>query len=206
MFVAVWNAFPNVYRMLDEIVRYCTGLLGFIVTIPISGVETYFLDVLKETGYGRKLIRVDDATKEMFNIWKWLFTQGTLTSENSIVVVLAGFVTRFLYRFTKSVYLLRNILAAKTEEELVQVVVNSLRHRVFLLRIAAIVFGIILAGLSIGFYVFVVGWALFWLSGEAWKTVLPQDSKIIKVKFPRSKVIRKRLNLRTGPDTATGQA
>lgn len=199
--VEMWDAFPNLLKMLDLTLAYSSGFAGYLVTIPIAGFENYYIQALRDAKLANRLIKTEDAVRLFFAPWKWLSRQGTLTSENGLLEVMAGWFARFVYRFTKRVQLLRNVIKAQNAAELAKAIVDSLRGKVALLRIAAIAFGIIIVLIIVAFAVWILALGAWTVFEADWrKVVLPQDSKIVKTTYKRKTVRRHRVNERTGPD------
>lgn len=195
--LAFWKAFPNIPKMADIALRWMTSLTGRLVTVPYSGLGELFISRLKPLGYNARLIRLDDAVRLIVTGPKVLLRYATLTDETGIVGLLAGWLARFIYIWTKRIRWLAFLIREPTVETFVAKVVKSLKFKMRFFFWGAVVLGalVLLSAICVlgGLVLFPLGF----LNGDSQKLLLPQDSK----RKWRRKGGNARINRRRGPDT-----
>jgi len=191
-----WHAFPNVSKMADIALRWITSLTGRLVTVPYSGLAELFIARLKPLGYNSRLVRLDDAVRLIVTGPKVLLRYATLTDETGIVGLLAAWLARFIYVWTKRIKWLAFLIGEPTVELFIAKVVKSLKFKVRFFFWAAVILGalVLLSAICVlgGLVLFPFGF----LNGDAQKLLLPQDSK----RTWRKRGGNARVNRRRGPD------
>jgi len=195
-----WSEFPNPLSMFDEFLRAATGIVGIVVTMPFQGARTIVVAALRDRGIHNRLIRVDDAVDGFFGAMIKMFNEVTLTSENGVFDLFLQMFSRWLYRLIKGLKFLPGLIQAKDEFDFITLVRNSWIKRIRLYKIAVLVLGIAAAVVGISTSVAFLAIPLYW--SEIGKKILAQDSKIVRKR--RRGRFQYRVNLRAGPDTASG--
>lgn len=169
---AVWDAAPNPLAMWDAVMNFFTGLPGLVVSAPFNGMKEFVLDQLRKGKMLKRVMTLEQAINLAFDAASEFARNVTFMDSSGIVGWLAGWIGRFLWTLTKRIKLLRSLFRAKSEAEAIQVVLDSLKRRVGLLRIVAMVIGAILIIHTIGFMFWTIGLALLFLEGSVEKRLL----------------------------------
>lgn len=197
LFRELWDAFPNPIAMADAVVSFFTGLLGFLVQIPIAGVEKSILDALSKSKARHRVFTTEQMIRIWFDIWRTAVQTVTFTGENSLLEFLARSLAIGIWRLSRRIRLIRGLIAAKTEAEMISVFLRSLKSKVGLLRVFAIIIGSAVLAIGVGFFVWTIAMSIAVLEKKVFEKALPQDSTFTKKPHTYR---RRRLNLRSGPD------
>jgi len=165
-------AFPNPVAMLDVLVNFFTGLPGIFVSAPFVAMEIAIIKRLKALKVHNRLMTLENAVHMAFDAHAEVARQITFTDSSGLLGWLGGVIGRFLWTFAKRLKLLRDLLGAKSEAEVIRVVINSLKSRVSLLRVVAMVIGIVLAIEWLGFLLWNIGLLLLFIEGSVAKLLL----------------------------------
>lgn len=195
---ASFAAFPNIFRVVDLWVQYFTGLVGRVLTIPLSGSERQAAELIKSSRWRTRATSAEGAIRIAFEAPKKFITFITLTDDNGLLTVIAGWLARWIYRAFKRVnFILKLIGAAQiSEAEIAKVILEKWLKKATFYKTTAIIIG--------GFYVLAyaatrisaMGIAFAVLDGTAEKWFWSQDSK----RFWSRKSGSFRRNKRAGPD------
>lgn len=169
---AFWSAFPNPLAMLDIALSFFTGLLGVATAAPINAMEAMFIKRLRENKIHNRVMTLENAVRLAFQGHAELVRNVTFTDSSGIVGWLAQWIGSFLWRLSKNISLLRDLLGAKTQQEAIDAVLRALKKRVGLLRVVAAIIAVILVVETLGFLLWCVGLALFFVEGSATKLLL----------------------------------
>lgn len=195
---ALYKFPPDLWTAANAIIEFGTGLPSVFLTSYYSGIEAFIQEKVKEAGYHNKLLRFDNAISISFQAIRSGISELTLTSDDGILVYLSQALGRMVWTFAKHVKLLRQLIGANTLEEVVELIYNKLKRRAQFLRAIAFYIGVIVFFAFVGFQIFLVGFLVNLINGKTLALLLSQDS--MKKRIPVRKTIRKRVNLRTGPD------
>lgn len=194
-----WTAFPRPVAMLDAVVRYTSSIAGILVVLPIAAFQRSFREYLNRGKVGARLIRVDDAFDLMFESLKFTAQTVTFTGESGLQGAIAGMFGRLLWRLRSKVKLLRLIISATSEADLIHKIVLSYERKFIFYRTVTIVFAVIFITFAFAVWWFIVGLAGYlFFSADPFKDILPQDSKRAYV----SGRMQHRQNKRRGSDTS----
>lgn len=191
---AFWSKFPDPFGMLDEFLRVATSLVGAVLT---SGLQTQLLLIqaqIQSRGLHNKLIRVDDAVSGFFGTYIEFVKQVTFTSESGLFEWLLQKFAMWLYRTVKQVRLISGLIQSRTAEQFADVVIQSWKQKLSLLRVVGLVVAIVSVVGIVGFAL--TSWIFSWNFGVFKSFILPQDSARV---WRRG--FQHRVNKRTGPDT-----
>lgn len=192
------KAFPWPLAMLDAVLRYTSAVVGIIVVLPIAAFQRAFREHLQRGKVGQRLIRVDDAFDLMFESFKWTANTVTFTGESGLQAAIANMFGRALWRLRGRIKLLRLVISATSEADLIHKIVLSYERKAIFYRTVAIVFAVIFITFAFAVWWFIVGLAGYlFFSPDPFKDVLPQDSK----RRYRSGRMQHRVNKRRGPDS-----
>lgn len=192
----LWKAFPHPFKMLDVVIGFATGLPGVILTIPIETLKAEYLAVLRVGKVHNRLMTVEDAASALFDSHSEFIKTVTFTNDSTFLQWLGESVGRWAWSFVKRFKTLLKILGAKSEEELIQIIVKKVLTRLRFLRFLAVLYAFILVVEIYGFFFMLVGFTLTMSSGRFERGILPQDSKRIRTNKRR----RVRENKRKGSD------
>ncbi len=175
----VIQAFPNPVAMLDAVVNFFTGLPGVFVSAPFVAMEAALISRLKKAKMHNRVMTLEKAIHLAFDAHAEVARNLTFTDSSGLIGWLAGAIGRFLWSLAKNLKLLRNLIGAKTEAEAIQVVLRSLQSKANLLRVVAMVIGILLAIEWIGFLLWNIGLMLIFIEGGVNKLLLfPNRPKV----------------------------
>lgn len=169
---ALWNAFPNPVKMLDVAFNFITGIPGILVSAPFIAVETAFIRKLRQAKLHNRLMTLENAVHMAFDAHAEFVRNITFTDSSGIVGWLAGWIGRFLWTFGKRVKLILSLLGARTEAEVISVVLRALKSRLALIRVIAAVLAVILLIEWLGFLFWFIGLMLLFIEGSATKLLL----------------------------------
>lgn len=195
---ALFRLPPDLWTAINALVEFATGLPGIFLTSYYSGIEAFIQEKIKEAGLHNRLIRFDQAMRIPFEAIRSGINELTLTSDDGILVYVSQALGRIAWRFMKHVKLLRQLIGAETLEDVIRIFYDKLKRRGRFLRAIAFYIGVVVFFAFAGFQIFLVGLLVNLINGKTVALLLSQDSKKKRFRIKRS--IRKRVNLRAGPD------
>lgn len=200
---SLWVAFPNPVAMLDVLISFFTGLPGILTAAPFNAMEEMFIDRLRAAKLHNRVMTLENAIRLAFQSHAEVVRNVTFTDSSGIVGWLAGVIGRFLWTLGKRFRFLLDLLGAKSEEQVIQVVLNSLKRRAGLIRVVAMVIGIILAVEWVGFLLWCIGLGLFFVEGSVERLLLFPNRPRVRENKPSTQYRQKRA--KSNPRRSKGQ-
>lgn len=195
------SAFPNVLKMADVVARWATSLLGRALAAPIRGVAEMMIARLKDGRLHNRVLRLDDAVRMVSRGFEEALQFVTMTDETGLLGLICGILARRVFRFVKRVKLIAGLIAAKTEEEFVAIVIQSLKTRAYLFVWLALIVAAVGVVIVASVWVCFTCWCLVFIKSLESEYLLPQDSKRVW----RKRGGLSRSNARRGPDLVGAQ-
>jgi len=190
--------FPNPVRMFDAFLRFGTTLGGIATALPSQTQLEFWVDFLRKAGIANKVMTAEQAVRAMFGSVTAYSQAVTQTGENGLAEWIAQRLGMFIYHFVKKWKFIYKLIGAKSEAEIVRLIVGKLtggaRRLFWLYVISFALFLVQFMALEVLF----LGFGLSLLTGSFQKRLLSQDSKRV---YARKKgKLQFRVNERTGPD------
>lgn len=193
----ITEAFPYPTDMLDAAMRLASAMPGLFISLPFEGQKQILLDEIRQRKLGQRLIRVDDAVSAFFDTQVETLKTATFTSEGGIVEWFMAAFARFAFRWFKNVTFILKVIKVQNEAEFVQLVIQSWKSKLNLMRTVIVILAIAAVVISYGIALSMFSFALnFGIFAE---NILPQDSKRVRKRRGRMQF---RVNARTGYDFA----
>jgi len=193
---ALIRSFPNLVKMADDVARFATSLIGRALAVPITGVGEALIDRLRDGKLHNRVIRVDEAIRMFARGPEEVVQAITFTDETGLVGLMASAIGRFVYRFVKRFRLIAGLIAAKTEEEFIAIVLQSLLRRVWLISWAAIIVAAVVIITYLSWVWIMTSFCFVFIKQLEDRYILPQDSKR---SWRKGGAVTRR-NARRGPD------
>lgn len=141
-----WNAFidafPNVFRMANEVVGFFSGVIPILLTLPLQGVKEVYGNLLDKAGGKTRLITLSEAGRAAVDGPILLFGEISQFNENTLIGVLALAIGRFLYHTFKKVKLAAFLFKVSSEAEMIakvkQVITGKLKLGLVFLSVRAL--------------------------------------------------------------------
>lgn len=193
------DAFPNPTKMFDVALNFFTGMPGLIVSAPFEGMKEFVLTQLRKGKVLKRVMTLEQAVNLAFDAHAEFARNVTFTDSSGIVGWLAGVIGRFLWTLGKRIKFILALLKAKTEDQVIAVVLNSLKSKAALIRVVAVVIGAILLVHTVGFLFWVIGLGLIFLEGS-------YEKRLLFPNRPRIAVDKNSRQYRQGVSKAKGRA
>lgn len=196
LFADLWDAFPNVFTMLDLMVQFSTGLIGRLITIPFAGVEGYLLDLMRFYKVHNRVMTAEQFVKAVVRAQSEVVTNLTGTSSNSIqTAVLQGLAT-WSWALWKRFKFIQKLTRITSYEDFLKLYLSKVTSR-FRFYGVVVFFVAVFASIAwTGAIAILIGCSLAIVTGEFQKFLLPQNSKRV---WRKTGAVH-RQNRRRGPD------
>lgn len=191
----VWKAFPHPFKMLDLVVAFVTGIPGILIAFHFLRAKRNIIEILQLRKLDNKLIRVDDAVDGFINSQIMTLKQVTFTSENGLFEYLLQRFGTWLWRLKKKIWLFSKLIKAKSEAELIAVLINSYKGKFKFFKLFYACMGVAAFVIGLSITICLMSFSLNF--GEFYAYILAQDSKRVR---GLRKNTQYRVNEKKGPD------
>lgn len=198
---AFLRAFPNLLAMADVVARWATSLLGRAVAAPIRGVAELLVARLTDRRLHNRVLRLDDAARMVSRGFEEAIQFVTMTDETGLLGLVSGMLARRIFRLVKRFKLVAGLIAAKTEEEFVALILQSLKTRAYLFVWLALIIAVVGVVIVASVWICYTCWCVVFIKSLESEYLLPQDSRRVW----RKKGGLSRSNARRGPDVVGAQ-
>jgi len=199
LFRDLWDAFPNVVRMLDILYIFSTGLLGRLITVPFAGIEGLLLDLAKFYKIQHRVMTVEGSIKAVSRALGEVVTNLTGTSSSSLESALATGFARWGWALWKRFGFIQKLTRITSYEDFLKIFIDKFKARGRFLGVAFFFIAVFASIAWTGALAILMGLALAMVTGEFQKLILPQDSK----REWRKRGGMARQNKRKGPDKSS---
>jgi len=192
----LWDAFPNVFTMLDLMAQFSTGLLGRLITVPFAGVEGYLLDLMRLYKVNNRVMTAEAFVKAVVRAQSEVVTNLTGTSSNSIQSAVLQGLARWTWALWKRFEFIQALTRIRSYEDLLRIYTSKVTSRARFYGVVLFVVAIFASIAWTGAIAILIGCSLSIVTGDFQKFLLPQDSKRV---WRRTGAVH-RQNRRRGPD------
>jgi len=198
LFRDLWDAFPNILRMLDILYSFSTGLIGRLVTVPFAGIEGLLIDLARFYKINNRVMTVEQSIKAVSRALGEVVTNLTGTSSSSLESTIVQGFARWGWALWKRFGFIQKLTRITSYADFVKIFVDKFKARGRFLGVAFFFIALFSSIAWTGALAILMGLALAMVTGEFQKLLLPQDSKR---EWNKKRAMR-RVNRRRGPDVA----
>jgi len=193
----VLSRFPNVFGMVDAVVKFSSSTFGITMAIPIQGLRITTLAYVDELGLTNRVFTVASGVNMAFDSVIKLIRIATFTDESSLTGAVATAAGSAVYRFIKRIKFLRAILGARSEAQFIQIVVESFQRKLNILKVVSFVSIVIIVPAALCAFVLSYSIPIYLAESDAVSRVgvFSQNSKRVwKSKSGQFRVNKRRLD------------